>query len=314
MGSEMSLQSTPGIGSTFSFTLALARSTMDAHQSPEQGSKRSSQAGLLEFHRHPSDLNQMLPPSLGPLHPSASPLKSPPKTTKRNRRRMSNSLAISVPRILIVDDEPVNRKLLERTFLRAAQKLCVAAPTIVLAVNGQEAVDLVAASLPSSLDTIDVERGAGMRSQPFALICLDRQMPVLDGVGATREIRTLEVRCFTAASLSTRSSQALKPAYLVGMSASIENTEEWLAAGLDEMLPKPFTAPDIKELLLAMYPSKPRAKKSALAMAAASEIAAASATSLPGGVPEAIHPDIRLRVLSTTSTLSLPGSIAPYTL
>jgi CheY-like chemotaxis protein len=226
---------------------------------------------------------------------------------------MSKGLAISVPRILIVDDEPVNRKLLERTFLRAAQKLRVAAPTVVFAVNGQEAVDLVAASLPSSPDTIDVERGGGMRIQLFDLICMDRQMPVLDGVGATRKIRALEAECFTASavSLSARSSQASKPAYLVGMSASIENTEEWLAAGLDEMLPKPFTAPDIKELLLAMYPSKPRAKKSALAMAAASEMVAASATLLPGGVPEAVHPDITLRVLSPTQTLSPPGSITP---
>jgi CheY-like chemotaxis protein len=150
-----------------------------------------------------------------------------------------------------------------------------------------------------------------MRIQLFDLICMDRQMPVLDGVGATRKIRALEAECFTAVSLSARSSQASKPAYLVGMSASIENTEEWLAAGLDEMLPKPFTAPDIKELLLAMYPSKPRAKKSALAMAAASEMVAASATSLPGGVPEAVHPDITLRVLSPTRTLSPPVSITP---
>jgi CheY-like chemotaxis protein len=54
---------------------------------------------------------------------------------------------------------------------------------------------------------------------------MDRQMPVLDGVGATRKIRALEAECFTASavSLSARSSQALEPAYLVGMSASIES-------------------------------------------------------------------------------------------
>jgi hypothetical protein len=77
------------------------------------------------------------------------------------------------------------------------------------------------------------------------------------------------------------------------------------------MLLKPFTAPDIKELLLAMYPSKPRAKKSALAMVTASDTAAALATSLPGGVPEAVHPDITLRVLSPTQTLTPPVSITP---
>jgi hypothetical protein len=52
--------------------------------------------------------------------------------------------------------------------------LGIASPTIVTAKNGQEAVDLVVASLPSA-DVIDVERGVGL---PFNLICLDRQMPV----------------------------------------------------------------------------------------------------------------------------------------
>jgi CheY-like chemotaxis protein len=275
MGGEMSLQSTPGIGSTFSFTLALARFSAQSSQAP------------MEFASPLSPVHQYLSPSLEPEAPQL-PVPLPPSVTekKTKRRRAASTSTDDVPRILIVDDEPVNRRLLERIFLRAAQKLHFAAPTIVFAVNGQEAVDLVAASLPSSPDTIDVERGAGMRTPPFNLICMDRQMPVLDGVEATRKIRTLEAECFTASSLFPRSSRALKPAYLVGMSASIESTEEWLASGLDEMLPKPFTAPDVKELLLAMYPSKPAATE-----------AAAVPTALPGGVPETVASNRELRIL-----------------
>jgi CheY-like chemotaxis protein len=196
---------------------------------------------------------------------------------KRLHQRMDNNA--KAPRILIVDDVLVNRKLLERTFVRAAQKLGVAAPTIRFAVNGQEAVDMVVASLPSSPETIDIERGGAPASQPFHLICLDRQMPVLDGVGATRKIKALQDGWFAH--------KELKPAYLVGMSASIENTAEWLAAGLDQMLPKPFTGPDIAELLLAMYPSKSSAAVSPRKVAA---------TALPGHVPEDLFPP----------TLSLP--------
>jgi hypothetical protein len=52
------------------------------------------------------------------------------------------------------------------------------------------------------------------------------------------------------------------PAYIVGMSASIENSMEWHEAGVDEMLPKPFTALDIDQLLLSMCSTSTLAKKS----------------------------------------------------
>jgi hypothetical protein len=41
------------------------------------------------------------------------------------------------------------------------------------------------------------------------------------------------------------------------------NTAEWLAVGVDEMLPKPFTAVDIRKLLLAMHQSKSASAESA---------------------------------------------------
>jgi CheY-like chemotaxis protein len=82
--------------------------------------------------------------------------------------------------ILIVDDAPINCRLLQRTFLDASKRLHIPQPKIVIAGNGQEAVDLVSASLPLP-DTFDVEEGA--RSPPFDLVCIDRQMPIMGGVG-----------------------------------------------------------------------------------------------------------------------------------
>jgi CheY-like chemotaxis protein len=75
-------------------------------------------------------------------------------------------------------------------------------------------------------------------------------------IEATRRIKKLEKDYFNT--ISTRPSltyypTANKPAYVVGMSASIENPADWLAVGLDEMLPKPFSAFDIETLLLAMH-------------------------------------------------------------
>jgi signal transduction histidine kinase/DNA-binding response OmpR family regulator len=71
-------------------------------------------------------------------------------------------------RILLVDDAPDNRLLISRLL----QKL---GAEVKLATNGQEAVDLAWS-----------ERQSG---QPFDVVLMDMQMPVLDGLEATRELR-----------------------------------------------------------------------------------------------------------------------------
>jgi hypothetical protein len=86
---------------------------------------------------------------------------------KRKQRRISNASA--APRILIVDDALINCRLLERTFRHSAKKLGIPSPSIVIAMNGLEAADLVKASLPSH-EQSDVELGS--HSLSFNLICL----------------------------------------------------------------------------------------------------------------------------------------------
>jgi CheY-like chemotaxis protein len=179
--------------------------------------------------------------------------KVPSKHKLALRRAAGASAAV---RILIVDDSPINCKLLQRTFKQAAKRRGVTIPVIVTASNGQIAVNMVAASL--ALPNIDdLERGSSTQPALFDLICLDRQMPVCDGVEAARKIKALQDGYFLSPNEMVRSfsaDQMAKPAYIVGMSASIENPSDWIAAGVDEMLPKPFTADDIEELLLAMCP------------------------------------------------------------
>ena len=52
--------------------------------------------------------------------------------------------------------------------------------------NGREAVD----SVKNSLDAADASDANN--SEPYNIILMDQEMPVLDGNGATREIRRLE--------------------------------------------------------------------------------------------------------------------------
>lgn len=60
------------------------------------------------------------------------------------------------------------------------------------------------------------------------LILMDVQMPVLDGIDATREIRRLEAE------------RGLKPTKIVALTATLpENEEACRAAGMDDFLAKP---------------------------------------------------------------------------
>ena len=70
------------------------------------------------------------------------------------------------PLILIADDHPTNRKVLEIMLAKVAR--------LIIVENGQEAVDAA-------------------RAEALDVILMDMQMPVMDGIRATRQIREDEV-------------------------------------------------------------------------------------------------------------------------
>lgn len=85
--------------------------------------------------------------------PAVNPVQSPPTDHG--------------PRVLVVDDNPVNRMLASELFALWGIKP-------LLAVDGSEAVAMAC-------------------ELPLELILMDLQMPVLDGLGATRQIRRFEL-------------------------------------------------------------------------------------------------------------------------
>jgi signal transduction histidine kinase/ActR/RegA family two-component response regulator len=116
------------------------------------------------------------------------------------------------PRVLVVEDHPVNQQL----TVAMLAKLGIAAD---LAINGAEAVDRV-------------------RAGGYDLILMDLQMPVMDGIEATRRIRGLDL--------------PVQP-LIVALTASAYETdrERCLQAGMDDFLGKPFRLEDLRSKLTA---------------------------------------------------------------
>ena len=113
--------------------------------------------------------------------------------------------------ILLVEDHPVNQKL-------AVTLLTKWGHTVVLAQNGQEAVDLFS-------------------GQSWDLILMDMQMPVMNGLEATRIIRAKE--------------QAGQHVPIIAMTANAMDADRvaCLEAGMDEHMPKPFKIETLQTLV-----------------------------------------------------------------
>jgi len=117
-----------------------------------------------------------------------------------------------LPRVLVVEDDPTNHKLTTKILERFGL-------TAQWAKNGREAVDMVKAAR-------------------FDLILMDLQMPELDGIGATYEIRD---------ELSID-----EQPYIIALTANAmgETREACRDAGMDDFVTKPVTMEDVRLALL----------------------------------------------------------------
>jgi PAS domain S-box-containing protein len=99
----------------------------------------------------------------------------------------------------------------------------------------QRVIELILGPVGARL--VKVENGAdavrAFRDEPFDLVLMDMQMPVMDGLAATRAIRELE---------SASPGRARTPIVMLSANAMRQHLEEALAAGADLHLAKPVTA------------------------------------------------------------------------
>ena len=121
-------------------------------------------------------------------------------------------------RLLLVEDEPINREV-------ALLVLGDIGWTIDTAANGLEAVDLV-------------------RRNDYALVLMDMQMPLMDGLQATRLIRAMPGR-------------AGLPIVAMTANAFDEHRDACLAAGMNDFVMKPVDANHLFATILQWLQSRP---------------------------------------------------------
>jgi PAS domain S-box-containing protein len=139
-----------------------------------------------------------------PLQRAAAPPAPPPEAAKPAPAAPLPHRAL---RVLIVDDNKVNQHLAQLVVQHAGH-------TTDLADNGKQAVAAAAA-------------------KDYDVILMDLQMPELDGIGATKQIRQLP------------GSARNTPIIALTSHAMTGTREEVLAAGMDDYVAKPFSAPTL---------------------------------------------------------------------
>ncbi|BAH74277.1 response regulator [Solidesulfovibrio magneticus] len=121
--------------------------------------------------------------------------------------------------VLVVEDDDMNRMAAQRMLVKLGF-------TVHTACNGQEALDFLAGQTPQAQPSVD-------------LILMDIQMPVMDGLEATRRIRENADGRF----------DPLTPIIALTAYAMAGDRERFLQAGLDDHLAKPVK---VAEMLDAM--------------------------------------------------------------
>jgi len=146
--------------------------------------------------------------ALAKSHAAATPVEASALTTASAPPALLSEATHEI-RLLLVEDNPVNREV-------ATVQLCkLGYNNITVALNGVDALAAVA-------------------RQPFDLILMDCQMPLMDGYQATKKLRASGCRL---------------PIIAMTANAMQGDRERCTAAGMDDYLAKPFTPKQLTHML-----------------------------------------------------------------
>ena len=133
------------------------------------------------------------------------------------------------PLILLAEDNITNQDVTKRMLEHLGCDVCIVE-------NGKEALDILA-------------------TRNFDLVFMDCQMPVMDGLIATKEFRQIEVKKISEATGQDPARQRT-PIIALTARAMEGDSERCIESGMDDYLSKPFSVQDIQAVLKRWVPSK----------------------------------------------------------
>ncbi|THH30116.1 hypothetical protein EUX98_g4100 [Antrodiella citrinella] len=163
-------------------------------------------------------------------HPGSVVSGTAPSTTSHPTISFDSGM-----KVLVVDDDPLTRKLMSRMLTRLGCKVWTAE-------NGEVAMDMILGNLaratPSSEETgsggLSISTPGEEDKPRFAIVFLDNQMPILSGLDAVAKLRNMGRRDF-----------------IIGVTgnALLTDQQEYLEAGVDHVLTKPVYEKSLKSML-----------------------------------------------------------------
>jgi len=153
-------------------------------------------------------------------------------------------VTLPMSRIRSLEEHDARRGLISDDLATPeAMPVCTDGPRVLLAEDhpvNQRVVQLILAGRVATLVTVDngAEAVAAFEREAFDLVLMDMQMPVMDGLAATRAIRALEL---------SRPGVPRTALIMLSANAMVRHRQDSLAAGADLHLPKPITALSLLE-------------------------------------------------------------------
>ncbi len=129
---------------------------------------------------------------------------------KEEKDKKGKGMELKDARILLVEDNLVNQKIVKLSLSKSVNKIDIAN-------NGQEALEQYNAN-------------------EYDIILMDVKMPVMDGITATKKIREMEF-----------DKDYYTPIIAITANALTGDKEKCIAAGMDEYISKPFQIEDLLE-------------------------------------------------------------------
>ncbi|KAH9892971.1 hypothetical protein F4778DRAFT_302402 [Xylariomycetidae sp. FL2044] len=209
-GGQIGVSSQKGVGSIFSFYVQSRKADgppPDSHTLPAAPplTRAPGSSTTIET-RHPKSSSKEM------LNRSAKNVASKPRFSDDGRRLFD---------VLIVEDNLVNQKVLQRSLRNVGNSTKVAN-------HGGEALEV--------LEKSRFWTGKEDSGDDISVILMDLEMPVMDGMTCARKIRELERNGTIVSHI---------PIIAVTAYARPEQIEDAKAAGVDDVISKPFRMPDL---------------------------------------------------------------------